>query len=63
MKGLAPHPILVAVATTIADGLPVDWESLAASHPEIRNDLRALRLIQEIERLARRTAAAKRERR
>jgi hypothetical protein len=44
------HPILMAVATTIADGLPVDWESLIGAHPEIAEDLRTLRVLQEIEK-------------
>ena len=43
------HPVLVAVATTIADGLSVDWESLSAEHPEIADDLNALRVLQEME--------------
>jgi hypothetical protein len=51
------HPILIAVATTIADGLPVDWESLAAQHPELEQDLRGLRVLQEMEVARRGTAA------
>jgi len=43
------HPILVAVATTIADGLPVDWENLIAEHPAIAADLAELRVLQEVE--------------
>lgn len=50
------HPILIAVATTIADGLPVDWESLAAAHPELEEDLGALRVLQEMEMARRGTA-------
>lgn len=50
------HPVLIAVATTIADGLPVDWESLAAEHPELGEDLAGLRVLQEME-MARRGAA------
>jgi hypothetical protein len=53
MKQSEEHPILMAVATTIADGHPVDWESLVAAHPEIAEDLHTLRVLQEIE-LARR---------
>ena len=41
-------PILIAVATTIADGHPVDWESLIAEHAEVAEDLRGLRLLQEV---------------
>jgi hypothetical protein len=43
------HPILIAVATTIADGMPVDWESLMAEHPEIAKDLEELRVLQGVE--------------
>lgn len=43
------HSILVAVATTIADGHPVDWKSLMAEHPEIAEDLEALRVLQTVE--------------
>jgi len=50
------HPVLVAVATTIADGLPVDWDGLAAAHPELARDLKELRVLQEME-FARRRAA------
>jgi hypothetical protein len=42
-------PILEAVAATIADGLPVDWESLIAEHPEIANDLRELQVLQGVD--------------
>jgi len=41
--------VLIAVATTIADGLPVDWESLMAEHPEIAEDLGELRVLQGVE--------------
>jgi hypothetical protein len=41
-------PILIAVATTVADGLPVDWESLIVEHPAIAADLRALRVLQGV---------------
>lgn len=41
-------PILVEVATTIADGLPVDWESLIAEHPELAEDLQELRVLQGV---------------
>ena len=43
------HPILVEIATTIADGQPVDWESLAAEHPELRSELEALKVLQAVE--------------
>lgn len=43
------HPLLVAVATTIADGLPVDWESLLSEHPELAEELTTLRILQGIE--------------
>ncbi len=43
------HPLLVAVASTIADGLPVDWGSLLAGHPEIAEDLKALQMLQEMQ--------------
>jgi hypothetical protein len=42
------NPILAAVATTIADGLPVDWESLLAEHPDVADDLRVLRVLQMV---------------
>ena len=51
------HPILTAVATTIADGLPVDWESLFVAHPEIAEDLRSLRDLQELDAARRKVAA------
>jgi hypothetical protein len=40
---------LLAVATTIADGMPVDWESLISEHPSIAKDLRELRTLQGVE--------------
>lgn len=43
------NPILIAVAETIADGLPVDWESLIREHPEIAKDLRELQVLQGVE--------------
>lgn len=43
------NPILIAVAETIADGLPVDWESLIHEHPEVAGDLRELRVLQGVE--------------
>lgn len=43
------HPILVAVATTIADGNPVDWESLLTEHPDLREELEELRVLQRVE--------------
>lgn len=43
----------MAVATTIADGLPVDWESLLAEYPELAEDLSTLRILQGIELAAR----------
>jgi len=55
MKQSEENPVLVAVATTIADGHPVDWESLCAEHPEIREDLEEMRALQGIE-IARRKA-------
>jgi hypothetical protein len=51
------NPLLVAVATTIADGLPVDWESLLAANPEITEELMALRVLEEMEVARRRTAS------
>ena len=56
MKANEDHPILMAVATTIADGLPVDWEGLAGEHPEILEELETLRVLQEIEKARRRIA-------
>lgn len=55
-------PILIAVATTIADGMPVDWESLIAEHPAIAMDLKELRVLQGVE-AARRQAEDERKRR
>ena len=43
------HPILVAVATTIADGHPVDWSALIAEHPDLAHELEELRVLQEVE--------------
>jgi len=48
MAEQSEHPILIAVATTIADGLPVDWENLIDGHPEIAEDLRTLRLLSKV---------------
>ena len=45
------NPVLVAVATTIADGLPVDWAGLAAAHPDLEEDLKGLRVLQDLERM------------
>lgn len=56
------HPILIAVATNIADGMPVDWESLIQEHPEIAEDLKELRVLQGVE-VARRQAEVERGRR
>ena len=50
------NPILVAVATTIADGHPVDWASLMAEHPEIAEDLEELRVLQGVEAASSRAA-------
>jgi hypothetical protein len=50
------NPILVAVATTIADGHPVDWASLMAEHPEIAADLEELRVLQGVEAASSRAA-------
>jgi hypothetical protein len=48
MKTNDEHPLLVAIATTIADGLPVDWEHLTAEHPELARELRSLRELEKI---------------
>ena len=48
MKTNDEHPLLVAVATTIADGLPVDWEHLTAEHPELARELASLRELEKI---------------
>jgi hypothetical protein len=55
------HPILVEVATTIADGLPVDWDSLIAAHPEIAEDLETLRVLQTMDATRRKVAAEREE--
>jgi hypothetical protein len=52
------NPILVAVATTIADGHPVDWASLMAEHPEIAADLEELRVLQGVEAASSRAASS-----
>lgn len=52
-------PVLVAVATTIADGLPVDWRHLIEDHPALAGELQALRELERIE-LARRSLASPR---
>jgi len=59
MKPNEDNALLVAVATTIADGLPVDWESLFAANPELAEELKALRVLEEME-AARRKAAEER---
>ncbi|HXF58638.1 MAG TPA: hypothetical protein VN539_02340 [Candidatus Saccharimonadales bacterium] len=43
------NPVLVAVATTIADGHPVDWESVMKEHPELMEELEGLRVLQGVE--------------
>lgn len=43
------HPVLVAVATTIADGHPVDWESLLKEYPDLTRELEELRVLQGVE--------------
>lgn len=43
------NPLLVEVATTIADGFPVDWETLLAEHPELGDELRELQVLQKVE--------------
>lgn len=53
MKPMDEHPVLVEVATTIADGYPVDWESLVSEYPEIAEDLRALQVLGQIEKARR----------
>jgi hypothetical protein len=53
MKPIEEHAVLVAVATTIADGHPVDWESLIREHPELEADLRALQVLGQIEQARR----------
>ena len=55
------NPILVAVATTIADGHPVDWASLMAEHPEIAEDLEELRVLQGVEAASSRAARAQKK--
>ena len=49
------HPVLIAVATTIADGLPVDWESLISENPELTEDLAELRVLQGVDAARRMT--------
>ena len=41
-------PVLVAVANTIADGLSIDWDSLIEEHPQLIDDLRELKVLQEV---------------
>ena len=53
------HPVLIEVATTIADGMPVDWESLRTAHPEFSEELEGLRVLQELEAARRRAAEEK----
>ena len=48
MKTNDEHPLLVAIATTIADGLPVDWEHLTREHPELARELASLRELEKI---------------
>lgn len=42
--------MLLTVAITLADGLPVDWEGLREAHPAIAEDLDTLRLVEAIRR-------------
>jgi hypothetical protein len=57
------NPVLIEVAITIADGLPVDWESLLAEHPDIAEDLRELQVLQGVEEARRRAGRERRGRR
>jgi len=52
-------PLLVAVAMTIADGLPVDWDSLLAEHPDLEGDLKTLRVLQDVEAAGRESGPAR----
>lgn len=52
-------PLLVAIATTIADGHPVDWEHQFAAHPELTADLEALRQLEALEAARRNLAAGR----
>ena len=52
--------ILEAVAATIADGFPVDWENLIAEHPGIAKDLLELQVLQGVDG-ARREAGRERK--
>ncbi len=41
-------PILESVAEAVADGLPVDWDGLHAAEPQAADQLKRLRLFQDI---------------
>ena len=53
------NPILVSVATTIADGFPVDWDNLIAEYPEVADDLQALRVLQKVPEVRQQSGGAK----
>lgn len=59
MNDTYDDPLLVAVANTIADGLPVDWESLMLEHPDLAEDLRQLKVLQEVQGARRQGGTAK----
>ena len=59
MNDALEDPVLVAVAKTIADGLPVDWDSLIEEHPELAKDLRELRVLQEVQAARRQRGTVK----
>lgn len=42
------NPMLESVAEAVSDGLPVDWEGLHAAEPQSAEQLRLLRLFQDI---------------
>lgn len=42
------NPMLESVAEAVADGLPVDWAGLHAAEPDAAEQLKLLRLCQDI---------------
>jgi len=41
-------PILLSIATTIADGHPVDWSGMRENYPDMEQYLESLRLLERI---------------
>ena len=48
MKEDDGEEVLLRITATISDGHPVDWEGVHANHPEVRQEIPYLRLLEAI---------------